>query len=157
MRRRGPVWIFPLALSTLAASGGCNFEPAPKAYALVTLKHAETRIQMVTIMEIPDANVCEPAIQEFMEGFTSEGAEGWSRTESACQQTLEPMYQKVMNRETFHATYLAFGPKDDFEYEGRLVLYGIPSSQAQEICKGIAEDVGKKLGVEAHCVQGTVG
>jgi hypothetical protein len=67
------------------------------------------------------------------------------------------MYQKVMNRETFHATYLAFTPKDEFEYEGRIVLYGIPSSQAQEICNGIARDVGQKLGVDAQCVQGTVG
>jgi hypothetical protein len=155
--RKGPVSILPLTCFTLVTWGACNFEPTPKAYALVTLKHAETRIQMVTIMEIPDADDCEPAIQEFMKGFASEGAEGWSRTESACQQNLEPMYQKVMNRETFHATYLAFSPRDEFEYEGRLVLYGIPSSQAQEICNDIAKDVGEKLGVEADCVQGTVG
>jgi len=53
--------------------------------------------------------------------------------------------------------YLAFSPKDTFEFEGRLVLYGIPSSQAQEICQSIARDVGTRLGVDAECFQGTVG
>jgi hypothetical protein len=145
-----------LALSTLLGSGSC--EPSPKAYALVTLKHAETRIQMVTIMEIPSENECESAFQEFMKGFASDsGSEGWSQTERSCQQNLEPMYQKVMNRETFHATYLAFSPRNTFDYEGRIVLYGIPSSEAQEICHKIAEDVGERLGVTAECVQGTVG
>lgn len=156
MFRRGPVALLPFALTTVLGSGAC--ETPPPAYALVTMKHAETRIQMVTIMEIPGANACEAAIQEFMEGFASEGdTDGWSRTESSCQELLEPMYQKVMNRETFHATYLAFSPKNDFDYEGRIVLYGIPSSQAQEICNKIAADVGEKLGVTAECMQGTVG
>jgi hypothetical protein len=147
-----------LALCTFFGASACDFEPAPKAYAQMNLKHDETRIQMYTIMEIPGETECDQAFREFMEGFTSDGgSEGWRETERNCQLTLDPMYQKVMNRETFHATYLAFTPKDEFEYEGRIVLYGIPSSQAQEICNGIARDVGQKLGVDAQCVQGTVG
>jgi hypothetical protein len=142
----------------LIGGSACNFEPPPKAYAQINLKHAETRIQMYTIMAIPSTEDCEAAFQEFIAGFQNgEGSQGWTETERACQETLEPMYQKVMNRETFHATYLAFTPKDEFQYEGRIVLYGIPSTQAQEICNGIAKDIGSKLGVDAQCVQGTVG
>jgi hypothetical protein len=150
--------VLPLAFGIFLSSGGCNLEAPPKAYAQINLKHAETRIQMYTIMVIPSASQCETAFKEFMNGFTSEGgSEGWAETERSCQETLDPMYERVMNRETFHATYLAFTPKDEFEYEGRIVLYGIPSSQAQEICNGIAKDVGEKLGVDAQCVQGTIG
>jgi hypothetical protein len=148
----------PLAFFIVVGSVACNFEAPPKAYAQINLKHAETRIQMYIIMAIPSASHCESAFKEFMDGFTGEGgSEGWAETERSCQEVLDPMYQKVMNRETFHATYLAFTPKDEFQYEGRIVLYGIPSSQAQEICNNIAKDVGAKLGVDAHCVQGTVG
>jgi len=136
---------------------GCG-EPAPKAYALVTLKHDETRIQMVTIMEIPGENECETAFQEFMNGFTAEdGSQGWRQTETSCQQALEPLYQPVMSRGTFHATYLAFSPKNDWDYEGRIVLYGIPSSQAREICDQIAKELAARLEVEVECIQGTVG
>jgi hypothetical protein len=145
------------AVSAMLLSGAC--EKAPPAYALLTLKHDETRIQMVTIMEVPSTDLCEKAFQEFMEGYSAEGGggEGWRETERSCQQILEPLYQGVMNRETFHATYLAFSPKGSFEFEGRLVLYGIPSPQAQEICESIARDVGTRLGVDAECFQGTVG
>ena len=123
---------------------------------MINLKHDETRIQMYTIMAIPSENECESAVREFMAGFTADGgSEGWRETERNCQ--LTPMYPMVMNRETFPTTYLAFTPKEAFEYEGRIVLYGVPSSQAQEICNDIAKDVGEKLGVEAECVQGTVG
>ena len=134
-----------------------TFEPAPKAYALVTLKHDETRIQMVAIMEIPGEGECETAFQEFMNGFSEDGSEGWRQTEKSCQPALEPLYQNVMSRGTFHATYLAFSPRNDWEYEGRIVLYGIPSAQAQEICNEIAKDLGERLDVEVECVQGTIG
>ena len=158
MVRKGRLSTLLLACFVFVGSAACNFEGPPKAYAQINLKHAETRIQMYTIMAIPSASDCEAAFKEFMDGFTSDGgSEGWAETERSCQETLDPMYQKVMNRETFHATYLAFTPKDEFQYEGRIVLYGIPSSQAQEICNGIAKDVGGKLGVDAECVQGTVG
>lgn len=150
--------LLPFVVSALFTSGGCNLEPAPKAYALVTVKHDETRIQMVAIMEISSTDECETAYAQFMEGFSGdEGSQGWRQTENSCQQALEPLYQKVMNRETFHATYLAFSPRNDWEYEGRIVLYGIPSSQAQEICHQIAQEIGERLDVEAECVQGTVG
>jgi hypothetical protein len=154
--RKGPESLWPLALATVLGSAAC--EPTPKAYAQINLKHAETRIQMYTIMVIPSINDCDVAFKEFMKGFTSEsGSRGWAETERNCRPTLDPMYQKVMNKETFHATYLAFTPKGHFDYEGRIVLYGIPSSQAQEICNGIAKEVGEKLDVNAECVQGTVG
>ncbi len=147
-------WLFLLA--ALVGSAAC--EPAPKAYALVTLKHDETRIQMVAIMEIPGENQCDTAFQQFMTGFTGEeGSQGWRQTETSCQPILEPLYQNVMNRGTFHATYMAFSPRNDWDYEGRVVLYGIPSSQAQEVCQQIAKEMGEKLEVEVECVQGTVG
>lgn len=122
------------------------------------MKHDQSRIQMVAIMEIPGTGACEAAFGEFLEAYAeSGGTEGWRETERSCQEVLEPLYQPVMKRETFHATYLAFSPKETFDYEGRVVLYGIPSSQAQEICQQIASEVGKRLGVDAECVQGTVG
>ena len=158
MVRKDRLHFLPLVCVLGVGAVACNFESPPKAYAQINLKHAETRIQMYTIVAIPSASECDSAFKEFMDGFTSgEGAEGWTETERSCQEVLDPMYQKVMNRETFHATYLAFTPKDEFQYEGRIVLYGIASSQAQEICNGIAKDVGAKLGVDARCVQGTVG
>jgi hypothetical protein len=154
--RRGLSSLRALALSTLLGSVAC--EERPRAYAQINLKHDETRIQMYTILELPSESDCEPAFKEFMGGFTSDSAsEGWRETERSCDLTLDPMYQNVMDRGTFHATYLAFKPTGNFEYEGRLVLYGIPSSQAQEICNDIAADVGKKLGVDAECIQGTIG
>ena len=150
--------LLPFVVSALFSSGACNFERAPSAYALVTLKHDETRIQMVTIMEIPGENECDSAIQQFMNGFGGDGgSQGWRQTERSCQQTLEPLYQRVMNKETFHATYLAFSPRSTWEYEGRIVLYGIPSQQAQEICHDIAGEVGESLGVEVECIEGTIG
>jgi hypothetical protein len=151
-------WVMPFVVSAALSSSACKFEKTPPAYALITLKHDETRIQMVTILEVPSTDLCESAFREFMEGYATEGGgEGWRETERSCQQILEPLYQGVMNRETFHATYLAFSPKGGFDFEGRLVLYGIPSSQAHEICQEIAGEVGDRLGVNAECVQGTIG
>jgi hypothetical protein len=146
------------AFVALVGSAACNFEPAPKAYALVTVKHDESSLRMVAIMEIPGESECDTATREFMKGFAGEGgSQGWHQTETACQPTLEPLYQSVMNRETFHATYMAFSPRNDWEYEGRIVLYGISSSQAQEVCHQIAKEMGERLEVEVECVQGTVG
>lgn len=155
---RRSVPLLPFALCALLPSVACTFEPASKAYALVTLRHDETRIQMVSIMEISRVEECETAFREFMAGFSTEGdSSEWRETERSCQPTIEPLYQRVMNKETFHATYLAFSPRSAWEYEGRIVLFGIPSAQAQEICHQIAKEVGERLSVEAECIQGTVG
>jgi hypothetical protein len=127
--------LLPFVVSALFTSGGCNLEPAPKAYALVTVKHDETRIQMVAIMEISSTDECETAYAQFMERLQRRrGSVGWRQTEEFLPADPRAFYQKVMNRETFHATYLVFSPRNDWEMEGRIVLYGIPSSQAQEIC-----------------------
>lgn len=55
-----------------------------------------------------------------------------------------------------HATYLAFSPRKNWEYEGRIVFYGIPSSQAQEICHQIERN-GRAPGRRSGLLQGTVG
>jgi Prokaryotic cytochrome b561 len=151
-----------LAFSVVAvalSSSGCKaVEEGPPTYALVTMRHDETRIQMVTIMTTFSEAQCNAAIREYMAGFESDPSSGeWRQTERSCRQQIESLYERVMRKEKFHATYIAFSPKNSWEYEARIVLYGIPSTQAQEICQQVAREVGNRYQVDAECNQGTIG
>jgi hypothetical protein len=147
---------FLLVAFNVFSSVAC--ERGPSTYALLTMRHDETRINVVAVMELSSEAECAVASQEFSKGFL-EGDElrEWRETERACQQELEPIYQRVMNKEKFHATYLILSPKHTWKYETRLVLFGVPSSQAQPVCEQMAKDMEEDLEAEAECVQGTIG
>lgn len=145
-----------LVAITALSSMAC--EPGPKTYALLTLKHAATRIQIVTVMEVESEPECDVASRAFSKGFLEGAGSGeWRETERTCQQELEPIYQRVMNKEKFHATYLILHPKGEWRYEARIVLFGVPSSEAQPVCQQLAKAMKEELEAEAECVQGTIG
>lgn len=144
---------------------GCEMlEPkpdGPPTYAFVSLRHDASRIRMVTLMETYGAGSCELAIEQFLESFhegeDQDDAEQWRETERSCKQTLEELYQRVLNKEQFHATYLVLSARDDLVHDMRIVLFGIPATEAQDVCELIARDMAKRLTVKAQCIQGTVG
>jgi hypothetical protein len=145
-----------LSLMALMASMAC--EQGPPTYALLTMKHDATRIQIVTVMKVWSEAECEAASREFVKGFLEGANPGeWRETERTCQQVLEPIYQRVMNKEKFHATYLILRPKGQWKYESRIVIFGVPSSEAQPVCEKLSKEMEKDLEAEAECVQGTIG
>jgi hypothetical protein len=122
------------------------------------MKHDATRIQLVTVMEVSSETECKVASDEFNKGFLEGAPPGeWRETERSCSQALEPIYQRVMNKEKFHATYLIVSPKGDWNWEARLVIFGVPSSEAQPVCEQLSKDMEEDLGAAAECVQGTIG
>ena len=148
--------LFGLTVLFLMASMAC--EQGPPTYALLTMKHDATRIQIVTVMKVWSESECEVASREFSKGFLEGSTPGeWRETERSCQQVLEPIYQRVMNNEKFHATYLILRPKGDWRYESRVVIFGVPSSEAQPVCEKLSKEMEKELQASAECVQGTIG
>jgi hypothetical protein len=148
-------WL-PLVVLTVLSSMAC--EQGPPTYALLTMKHDATRIQIVTVMKVWSETECEAAAREFVKGFLEGAPSGeWRETERACHQVLEPIYQRVMDKEKFHATYLILRPKGQWKYESRIVIFGVPSSEAQPVCEKLSKDMEKELEAEAECVQGSIG
>ena len=146
----------PLLVLGLLSSLSC--EKGPSTYALITVRHDATRIQFVAGMETSSQSECETPAREISKGFF-EGAESgeWRETERSCKQVLEPIYQRVMNKEKFHATYLILSPKGAWEWEARMVIFGVASSEAQPVCEKLAKEMEKDLEAEAECVQGSIG
>ena len=146
------------ALATSACQSIGDSKPdEPENYALLRLRHAETRIEMLTIMQTYGQAQCNEALAEFTKAVYAEGEmEGWRETERSCDLELKPLHQRVFNNEQVHATYLRIAVREGWDYESRIILYGIPSAQAQEVCGMIAQDLQKKLQATTECVQGTV-
>lgn len=157
MNRKLLVPSLGIAVLALGACGLLDGEKGPPTYALVQLRHDATRIQMVTLMKTYSEPECNAAIEEYMNSFFEGDTEGWRQTERSCRQTLEELYQRVFNKEQFHATYVILSAKEDPDYDARVVLFGIPSSQAQQICEKVARDIERRMKVDAECVQGTIG
>ena len=128
----------------------------PPIYALVRLRH-ETRVEMLTIMKTYGEGACEAAIAEFLSGVweDKEAMEGWRETERDCRDVLKPLYVKIFNDEPVHATYLKFTVGT--QYEGRIVLFGISSSQAMPVCEEMAGSISSSFTTRAKCIQGTEG
>ena len=125
-------------------------------YALVRLRHP-TRVEMLTIMKTFGEGACEAAIAEFVSGVfeNKEAMEGWRETERDCREVLKPLYVKIFNDEPVHATYLKFTVGT--QYEGRIVLFGVSSSQAMPVCEKMAGSVSSSFTTKAKCIQGTEG
>lgn len=148
----------PLLLVVLTVLSSIACEQGPSTYALLTMKHDATRIQIVTVMKVWSEAECEAAARAFIKGFLEGTPSGeWRETERACQQVLEPIYQRVMDKEKFHATYMILRPKGQWEYESRIVIFGVPSSEAQPVCEKLSKEMEKELEATAECVQGTIG
>ena len=113
---------------------------------------------MLTIMKTFGEGVCEASIAEFLSGVYEEGAmEGWRETERDCREVLKPLYVKIFNDEPVHATYLKLTVRGSWQYESRIVIYGVSSSQAMPVCEQMARSLEDSLGVHAECIQGTEG
>ena len=133
-------------------------DKGPPIYALVRMRHDASRVELLTLMETFGDTGCDVAIEQFMAGFyEDDDNEEWRRSERNCLTELEPLYQQAFNKEQFHATYLIIEPEAAWEYEARILLFGIPSSQAQEVCASVAKDIGSRFQVKTECVQGTIG
>ena len=128
----------------------------PPTYALVRLRH-ETRVEMLTIMKTFGEGACDAAITEFITGVyeNEEAMEGWRETERDCREVLKPLYEKIFNDEPVHATYLKFTVGT--QYEGRIVIFGVSSSQSMPVCEQMAGSVSSSLTPKAKCIQGTEG
>jgi len=154
-----------LLAAILFPSIACNFDVAeqkpegPPVYALLRLRHPATRIEMLTIMETFGEGTCEVALREFTRAIyeNETDMEGWKETERDCREDLTPLHQRIFNDERVHATYLKITVRENWDYESRMVLYGIPSSQAQEVCQEIGRELERQLQARTECVQGTEG
>jgi len=147
-----------LLAATLFGVIACKPEGPPN-YALMRLRHAETHFEMLIMMETFGEGMCEAALSEFTRAIYENEAdmEGWKETERDCREVLKPLYTKIFNDEQVHATYLTISAEEGWGYESRIVLYGIPASQAQPVCEEIAHDLQSKLEARTECVQGTEG
>jgi hypothetical protein len=165
MVARGTIVTALIAVSLFGATACNNMSmtdskpDGPPTYALVRLRHAESRVEMLTLMETFGAPMCQAALREFTAAVFENPAdmEGWKETERDCQEMIKPLYQQIFNDEPVHATYLKITVKEGWEYESRIVLYGIPASQALPACEAIARALQGKLQARAQCVQGTEG
>ena len=151
-----------LAAILLVGSAACNIPgkkpDGPPIYALLRLRHPETHVEMLIMMETFGAGTCEAALSEFTRAIyeNEDDMEGWKETERDCREALKPLYTRIFNDEQVHATYLKITVKK--AGTTRVVsLYGIPASQAQPVCQETARDLQGKLQARAECVQGTEG
>ena len=153
-----------LLASTLLAVSACNLPlpqrkpDGPATYALVRLRH-ESRVEMLTLMKTFGEGACDAAIAEFLKGVYSnaEDMEGWKETERDCRESIKPLYVQMFNDEPVHATYLKLSVRGAWEYESRIVLYGVPASQALPVCEAMARSIKDSLSVSAECILGTEG
>ena len=154
-----------LLAATLFGVSACNIDVSqkkpdgPPIYALLRLRHTETRVEMLTMMETFGEGACQAALDEFTSAVyeNEDDMQGWKENERDCREVLKPLYTRIFNDEQVHATYLKITVKEGWDYESRIVLYGIPASQAQPICEEIALDLQGKLQARTECVQGTEG
>ena len=152
-----------LAAILLVGASACNIPgkkpDGPPIYALLRLRHMETRVEMLIMMETFGEGMCQAALREFTSAIYENEADmqGWKETERDCREALKPLFTRIFNDEQVHATYLKITVKEGWDYESRIVLYGIPASQAQPVCLEIARDLQGKLHARTECVQGTEG
>jgi hypothetical protein len=111
----------------------------------------------VTFIRTYDDEDCRAASDQFAKDFMKGSDEGWAQTEKRCTKTLTELYQKVFNNEQIHATYIRVKEGDSWGYESRIILYGVPSSQALKVCRQVAANVKSTFKADVKCVQGTVG
>lgn len=140
-------------------NGGGSAKPdVPPTYAVVRLRH-ETRVEMLTLMETYGEGACDVAISEFTSAVFENPAdmEGWRETERDCRDTLSPLNTRIFNNEQVHATYLKIAVKEAWEYESRIIIYGVPASQALPVCEEMAKSLQTTLQATAECVKGTEG
>jgi hypothetical protein len=114
---------------------------------------------MLTMMETFGEGMCDVALGEFTRAVYENEAEmeGWRETERDCREALSPLHEKIFRDEQVHATYLKITVKEDWQFESRIVLYGIPSSQALEVCQEIGRELQNTLHARTECKQGTEG
>jgi hypothetical protein len=115
------------------------------------------KVELVTFIKAYGDEDCQTASEAFIKGFVEGSDEGWSQTEKTCKKTLNDLYQRVFNNEQIHATYIRIKEGGAWGYDSRIVLYGVPSSQALDVCEQVAADVKRRFKADVECVQGTVG
>ena len=117
-----------LLAATLFGVSACNIlgkkPDGPPIYALLRLRHIETHVEMLIMMETFGEGMCQAALREFTSAIYENEAdmEGWKETERDCREALKPLYTRIFNDEQVHATYLKITVKEDWDYESRIVL-----------------------------------
>ena len=94
----------------------------PPIYALLRLRHTETRFEMLIMMKTFGEGMCEAALSEFTRAIYENEAdmEGWKETERDCREVLKSLYTKIFNDEQVHATYLTITVREGWDYESRI-------------------------------------
>jgi hypothetical protein len=153
MLSKGSVALLLLAVIGLGACQAIT-ELTEPTYAEIRFVHSQAKIELVTFIKTYGEESCREVSEQFIKDFMGGSGEGWSQTEKTCKKTLNELYQRVFNNEQIHATYIRI---KEWGYDSRIVLYGVASSQALQVCEQIAADVEKTFNAEVDCVEGTVG
>lgn len=155
MLRKGRVVFLLIGVVGLSTLGACT--ASEPTYAEIRFMHNVANVELVTFIETHDDEDCRRASETFVKDFMKGSDEGWAQTEKTCTKTLNELYQKVFNNEQIHATYIRVREGGSWGYESRIILYGVPSSQALEVCEQVAANVKSTFKADVKCVQGTVG
>lgn len=157
MSNLGRIGLFSISVLWLSVCDMASTEVTDPTYAEIRYSHDPTKIEMVCFIETRNEADCKKASLEFTDGFMEGPHEGWQETRNSCTKTLNDLYERVFNDEQIHATYIKLDRSGGWDYDARLILYGLPSSSAQQACEKVAKQLEKRFQADVECVQGTVG
>lgn len=154
---KGRVLRLLLVALLMLGTTACLFEKEP-TYAEFRIRDKHDRIELLGFARLDSPEDCETRRQLVLEKFTRNCKGCDAEYVGHCMSTMPERYAKLFDNVQIHATYLIFERgRDRDERDARMVIFGVPSSLAVQICPKVRERYKSTYSGTVSCVQGTVG
>lgn len=141
-------------LSILFPLAGCDRPEA--AYSEFRISDPKTGIDLLVFGEMASMADCRDRSETVWDKVLR-ACDRCTHTSARCLQAMPERYAGLWREEPIHATYMVFERRDENERNGRLILFGVPSSAAARACEQLAQTLGRGYAGRIRCVQGSVG
>jgi len=150
LHRLLPAVLLPILFSL----AGCDRPEV--AYSEFRMSDPKTGIDLLMFAEMESMDDCRERSESAWEEVLH-ACERCTRTSARCLEVMPERYAGLWREEPIHATYMVFERKEEHERNGRMILFGVPSSIAARACEQLARNLGRGYAGRIRCVQGSVG
>lgn len=126
-------------------------------YAEFRVKHLDSSLLMVGLSLMPSMEECKLRTVLFWSHVFDSNRQFKVDAEANCIKTLPDRFQRLFDNVQTTATYLSFERSGGTERSARLIIYGVPSSEAYKVCPQIIDKIRKNYKGDIRCTRGTVG
>lgn len=146
-----------LFFCSLLTTGCLDTEPkGPPVYGEFRLSEKSTGVDLVGFAVLNSRAECRSEKRDFMKRFFG-GCENCTEASFECISEVPGRYKPLFENKPIHATYLVLETDDADERDGRMVIFGVPSSVAKRACPQLKQMLKRTYKGSVSCVEGTVG